>query len=851
MKKHFLFVLLGLLVFSGQSFHIVGGEIEFITKQAGRYQINLIQYKDEAQKDNPTYDDQVRLVMFSNKDHRQVGSFVLPRVNISTVNYTNEECAIEELQTSRIIFTATFDLNPEDFQDEEGYYLVWERCCRNAITKNIVNPDGTGMKYVVEIPPLWKDNQPFINSSPVLLKPLSDYACINQLYYTNFTGTDPDGDSLVYRLVTPLNSSSNEALPIPTSKPHALVAWQLGYSLTNTVPGLPPLNISSRGLLTVNPFTTGVYVFSVVVEEWREKVKIGEVQRDFQMLVVDGCNPPEPPKVTVQIPDRSGFDSSVDTLYYSLTDDRTFDFIITNIKAGETIRLRADPVNFSKELDNLFSIDQAFVQSGQDTLIVTVTAPGCPPVRDAPFIIDLIASDDACPLPQLDTARLVIYVESPPNDLSEISNTPPGITLNENESRSIDFTATDADMDSMTLSLIVPGVINPANLGLSLDITSNRKGLIEATLNWDTNCQHYDFTNSPNFIVGILAEDLDQCEEENEDIRWINMSVILPPNTSPVITANSDETISLSEGDFLNLNIQTTDADNDTIDLILVNREELAKVGVIWKDTLGRGSINSQLQWQIDCDLIAESSKREFEFEFRAEDYDRCDIKNADTLKLKVSIQLDENTPPTFEFVPDKVLEINVPFEITLRALDVDANDIVSIEWFNAARLPRSPSLELIAENGPGQSSATLRWTPECSLLDFGQPSKFIDLIFLAYDDGCPQRKLDTMKVVFEVRETREYFANFNPANVFTPNGDGNNDTFRLTNLPIANQNLPPDNCDDAFQSIIILDRTGSKVYESSERDFNWTGDQKPTGVYYYLIQFESSKYNGWVQLLR
>ncbi|MFT4834048.1 MAG: gliding motility-associated-like protein [Marinoscillum sp.] len=851
MKKIFLFVLLAGFVFSGQAFHIVGGEIEFITLQAGRYQINLIQYKDEAQTENDQYDQSVRVAMFSNKDNRQVGSFVLFQQNISTVNYTNEECAIAELQTSRIIFTETFDLNPEDFQDIEGYYFVWERCCRNAVTKNIVNPDGTGMKYVLEIPPLWKDDQPFINSSPVLLKPLSDYACINQLYYTNFTGTDPDGDSLVYRLATPLNSSSADALPIPSSKPHLRVNWNEGFSLSNSVPGSPSLNISPRGLLTVKPFDIGVYVFSVVVEEWREKVKIGEVQRDFQMLVVDGCNPPEPPKVTVQIPGNLDFNPSVDTLYYSLTDDRKFDFIITNIKAGETIRLRAEPVNFSKELDNLFSIDQAFVKSGQDTLIVSVTAPGCPPIRDAPFIIDLIASDDACPLPQLDTARLVIYVESPPNDLSVLSNTPPGITLNENDSRSIDFTATDADMDSLTLSLIVPGVINPAILGVSLDITTNRKGLIEATLNWDTNCQLYDFNKRPNFLVGIQVEDLDQCEEENEDIRWINMSVILPPNTRPIITSNTDEILSLSEGDFLDLIIQTTDADNDTIDLILINSEALAKLGVIWKDTLGKGSVSSSLQWQIDCVLISESSKREFEFEFRSEDYDRCDIKNADTLKLKVSIQLDENTPPVFEFVPDRVLEINVPFEITLRALDIDANDIVSIEWFNAARLPRSPSLELIAENGPGQSSATLRWTPECSLLDFGQPSKFIDLIFLTYDDGCPQRKLDTMKIVFEVRETRDYFADFEPANVFTPNGDGNNDSFRLTNLPIANQNLPPDNCEDAFQSIIILDRTGSKVYESANRDFNWAGDQKPTGVYYYLIQFERTQYKGWVQLLR
>ena len=70
----------------------------------------------------------------------------------------------------------------------EGYYIVWERCCRNLNAVNIVNPLGTGMKYVLEIPPLWKNGRIFKNSSPTLFRPLSDYACINQLYYIEFTG---------------------------------------------------------------------------------------------------------------------------------------------------------------------------------------------------------------------------------------------------------------------------------------------------------------------------------------------------------------------------------------------------------------------------------------------------------------------------------------------------------------------------------------------------------------------------------------------------------------------------------------------------------------------------------------
>ncbi|MFY0605128.1 MAG: gliding motility-associated C-terminal domain-containing protein [Cyclobacteriaceae bacterium] len=854
MKKLIVYIIAILSVCFAQAFHIVGGEIEFLTLEPGRYRVTLIQYKDEAQTENPFYDPDLVVAIYSNKDDSQVGSFFLPRLDILEVAYSNEECALEELQTSKIIYSAEFELNPQDYADEEGYYLVYERCCRNAVIKNIVNPDNAGMKYVLEIPPLWKDGKPFINSSPSLLRPLSDYACIDQLYYTNFTGVDPDGDSLVYRMVVPLNShlvgQGNGFVP-PSPKPHVNIAWSGDYGLDNIVPGSPPLNISNRGLLTVSPFETGIYVFSVMVEEWRDQVKIGEVQRDFQMLVVDGCNPPDPPDVGIKIPNDDSFNPLVDTLNYALTDDKCFDFIITNITPGETINLRADPVNFSEEIHGIFSITQAFIQSGQDTLIVEVCAPGCPPVRDGPFIIDLIAADDACPLPQLDTARLIINVEPPPNDLPVIGNTVPGITLNEGEEGIIGFSATDVDLDSMVIDLVVPGVLDPSEKGVTLDITRNQKGLIEGNIEWQADCQKYDFSDSPNFIVGIKVDDLDTCMVENDDIRWINMSVILPLNSSPQITANINSMLTLGDGETLSVDVQVNDADNDTVQLNLLNKSQFEDLGLTFQDTLGVGTVSSPLSWTIDCDIIAKTDQRVFEMLFVAEDFDTCDETNLDTLSLVVNVEFDPNLPPQFDVLPDTVIEINTPFEYSFSSTDPNSSDLVTIEWFNEARLPRSPSLLLESESGQGQANATLYWTPECSLLDFGETSKQIDLIFISYDDGCPNIRLDTTRLVVEIRETRELFEGFDPPNVFTPNNDGANDFFTLTNLSEPQMNLPPDNCDDAFLFITIHDRSGSKVYESTDRAFRWSGENYPSGVYYYQIKYERTTYNGYLHLLK
>ena len=289
-------------------FHIVGGEIEFLTMGDGQYEIRVIQYFDRDQTQNPQPEEFVEVFIFRNIDGAFMSSHVLQLDNEFLVEYTNSECSWEELITSRVVWKGTIDLVPQDYDDAVGYAIIWERCCRNDGVKNIENPSGTGMKYVSEIPPLWSNGKVFINSSPQLFAPLGDYACINQLYYAEFTGSDPDGDSLVYSLTTPLNSSSAIALPIPQPAPHPLVFFKSGYDLNNMISGNPALTISSRGLLTVKPSEAGLFVFSVLVEEFRQGVKIGQVQRDYQLLVRDdGCDPPDPPIVGVKIPWNDSF----------------------------------------------------------------------------------------------------------------------------------------------------------------------------------------------------------------------------------------------------------------------------------------------------------------------------------------------------------------------------------------------------------------------------------------------------------------------------------------------------------------------------------------------------------------
>lgn len=81
-------------------------------------------------------------------------------------------------------------------------------------------------------------------------------------------------------------------------------------------------------------------------------------------------------------------------------------------------------------------------------------------------------------------------------------------------------------------------------------------------------------------------------------------------------------------------------------------------------------------------------------------------------------------------------------------------------------------------------------------------------------------------------------FTDLKIPNVFTPNQDGFNDYFML---------------DPRLQgsTLRIYQRTGKKVYESTNYTNDWDGDNLPSAVYYWIISNKCGKdYKGWVRIL-
>jgi gliding motility-associated-like protein len=189
-----------------------------------------------------------------------------------------------------------------------GYYIVYQRCCRNSTILNLINPGSIGTTYWEHIP---GSEVVANNSSPRFSNRPPIYICANIPISFNHIATDPDGDSLVYSLCTPFNGL-DPCCAIITSPPPAVgfggacvspppvcpsvappppylsVPFLPPYSSSYPLSSSPAININNTtGFLNGVPNMLGQWVVGVCVSEYRAGVLIGTHHRDFQFNVIN------------------------------------------------------------------------------------------------------------------------------------------------------------------------------------------------------------------------------------------------------------------------------------------------------------------------------------------------------------------------------------------------------------------------------------------------------------------------------------------------------------------------------------------------------------------------------------
>ncbi len=893
--KRIVLVLFCLLAFPVVASHIVGGEFEILYVSGSNYKVNLILYFDRLNGDPGARDLVVVARIFRKKDNFVMTNVVLNLTNEQLVSYTQPACSEGEIVTSKLIYTTQIQMPATQYNDPEGYYIAWERCCRNYTITNIFSDDPTGggqyagQTFYLEFPPVVKDGVPFIDSTPRLFPPLNDYACPGRPYYVDFAGTDDDGDSLVYSLVAPLNTKSADALPpgnVPRPRPYPTVKWREPFGPNNILGGNPDLKISDEGFLTVTPQVTGLFVFAVKCEEFRDGVKIGEVRRDFQMLVIPCKDVAVPPQITGRTatePDFTHDQNMVVTFDNTVSDeDRCVQVKVSDEDVfnalddfTENVHIRAVALNFKKDIsDVLPEITNATLTQTNDSQIFNICFDRCPPFEGGAYQIGIVAYDDACALPLTDTLKILVNVEPPLNQKPEFI-TPDVVELSAQEGDSFlwDIEGIDADGDWLTIGFLNDG-FSLANVGMTLNEVAHDSGSYKAQLVWDTRCDVYDFTQKSNFLLKVLIDDADECNFPKWDTMTFNLAVKLPVNDYPVISTDLSPE-ELQNGvtrkifEPLGFHVFGTDKDDDFLVL------EGTGVGFKFDDLAmsfpgdeGKSSVASLFDWNITCDNVNLALQDQFELQFMVVDsQNKCGFYKASTLNVKVNVEPPDNQPPDLVVVntnPDLPFEDNEQslmigdqVSLGLIANDPDntpAPDEIRIDLVEASGNNTDPvGYNFAPAIGVGSAETTFTWNPECSIFQNGVYENDYTFRFVTRDNRCFNNKTDTVAVHITVRDKDSKVSAFIPPNVVTPNGDARNDFFAMVRQNPATQELesilPIDNCVGHFISIVIYNRWGTEVFASEDRNFRWYPDKEAAGVYFYTLKYSDKEYKGSISL--
>ncbi|MBI1836591.1 MAG: PKD domain-containing protein [Flavobacteriia bacterium] len=285
--KSFLVIISLFIIQYANASHIVGGDIYYNYLGGNNYQINVTLYRD-CFSSGAAYDDPLHLSIY-NASNVEITTLEVPFPGSTNVPIVfNNPCVTAPggICVEKATYSVTVNLPPTP----GGYTASYQRCCRGPNVSNLITPEDTGLTLTTHIPGSETGN--IANSSPHFVNYPPIVICNNDQLVFNHYAIDPDGDNLVYSLVTPFaGASSVTPMPLVIPPPnYANVNWSGGYSGANPLgPGATISIDPVTGVLTAQPLLQGLFVVGIRVQEYRNGVLVGQTVRDFLFKVIS-CN---------------------------------------------------------------------------------------------------------------------------------------------------------------------------------------------------------------------------------------------------------------------------------------------------------------------------------------------------------------------------------------------------------------------------------------------------------------------------------------------------------------------------------------------------------------------------------
>ena len=604
-----LLLLLLLAAWPARATHIVGGELDLQYVRGSTYQLTLTLYFDAINGNPGALDQTLTASIFAQGTDQRLQDVVLPLTGNTFVAYTNPACTSPSLSTRQLIYSRSVELPAAVYASPQGYYVAVERCCRNNSISNIQLPADAAQTFYLEFPAVVRNGRPFLDSTPKIFPPLSDYACQGDLFTYDFGGQDPDKDSLVYALATPLNghSSRNNSKPLAAPAPYDPVDWNPGLGEQNQIPGAPTLTIDrATGRLQVRPTQVGLFVFAIRCAEYRRGQKIGEVRRDFQLKVLD-CPRNAPPRILAQLPSQPRtYVPGRDTLRLTPTGNRCVRLRFTDPDPTSALTLQLVRAGYLGPLPTV-SLDHGTVHANgmPDTLVSELCFPACVDTQGKVQYLSVVVADNGCALPKRDTVRLALLAQPVPNVPPTLTSTATlPLRARPGDVVSFEVTATDGDGDPVTLSLAGRNFSAP---GVGAQLLAGPVGTpTTGRFSWRVDCAAvgqpvYEF----EFTATAAPCQQPQTTKLVVPVRvdYQNQPPVLTSTLPPAAAAGAPpRVVRLGVGQVYEADLTATDADNDALTLTATGAGfELAAANMRFGATNGRGRASGKFRWEAVC----------------------------------------------------------------------------------------------------------------------------------------------------------------------------------------------------------------------------------------------------------
>jgi len=359
--KYFLLSIFSLL-FVGSAFstHQRAGEITFRHKTGLTYEITILTYT----------------FSLSPADR--------PKLTINWGDGTASEIGRVEMIDLPDDIRRNVYIGEHTFNGNGEYLLSVEDPNRNYGILNIPNSVNTPffIQTLLVINPFFAPN-----NSPQLLLPPIDNGCTNFPYLHNPGAFDAEGDSLSYKLVA-CRGAGGQVVP----------GYALPNQVGNNIGSVITLDVYNGDFLWESPKQQGEYNIAILIEEWRQGIRIGYIIRDMQIIIM-ACN--NNPPIIDPIPDTCVIAGEVVRFMVVANDPDGHTITLTG--TGGPLVVEVSPAIFDQPVQGNGTVNSEFKW-------YTV----CDHVRKASYPAYFKAKDNGFPVNLVDIETVNITVIGPP-----------------------------------------------------------------------------------------------------------------------------------------------------------------------------------------------------------------------------------------------------------------------------------------------------------------------------------------------------------------------------------------------------------------------------------------------------